>query len=150
MSVSAMAEKLLSLAQADLDLAAIYEQALTRVSEPVIKERLSKYRQEHVSHFQELADCIVDMGVDMPRRCSNPVELVSRELSASGAAADLHGILHFLYGQEMITHRAYQEAAREELSLKAQALVDTGCSDEKQHVIFLEDALRNPIRGTGM
>lgn len=149
MSDVAMARKLRTLAQAELDTASVYEQALNRVSEPVIKDQLSKYRREHVSHFQKLVECIVDLGGEIPRRQTGPLESVFRELPAAGAEADLQGILRFLHGQETHTHQAYLEASQGELSLKAQALVDNGCSEEKQHLLFLEEALKSRRAGGG-
>jgi hypothetical protein len=135
-----LAQKLASLAQADLDIASSYEEALRQVSEPVINERLTKYRQEHLGRFQELADIVVDMGAEPPYGPSG-TGFVEKNRAFEQAPGNTEGLLRLLYREETAVAQAYREAATWELSLKARALVENGCGGEKNHLLFLKQAM---------
>lgn len=139
-----MAKRLTELAQTDLDTIDAYDQAIRELSEPVIKDRLQSYRSEHAVHFQQLSNLIVDLGANAPARCpSSEKDFDTEEFESRSPGSGDAGILRLLLRNETLASHAYDEAARQDLSLKARFLVDNGRGEEKLHILYLEEALKD-------
>ena len=141
--------KLRGLAQLDADAVGAYDAAVSRVDEPIIRDKLNEFRIDHLRHVQELNAFILQFG-------GEPVELkpdfkgsAMKVATAASSMMGTHAALAAMLGNEEFTNRAYEHALRFEWSPEVRTLVEKNREDERRHVAWIQDALRNRLWGTG-
>ena len=141
--------KLRSLAQLDADAVGAYDAAIRRVDEPLIREKLNEFRIDHLRHLQDLNVFILQLG-------GEPVELkpdlkgsAMKMATAASSLMGTHAALAAMLGNEEFTNRAYEYALRFEWSAEVRTLVEKNREDERRHVAWIQDALRDRLWGMG-
>jgi rubrerythrin len=141
--------KLRSLAQLDADAVGAYDAAISRVGEPLIREKLNEFRIDHVRHLQDLNAFIQQFG-------GEPVELkpdlkgaAMKMATAASSMMGTHAALAAMLGNEEFSNRAYEYALRFEWSPEVRTLVEKNREDERRHLAWIQDALKDRLWGTG-
>ena len=142
-------QKLRSLAQLDADAVGAYDAAISRVGEPLIREKLNEFRIDHVRHLQDLNTLIQQFG-------GEPVELkpdfkgsAMKVATAASSMMGTHAALAAMLGNEEFSNRAYEYALRFEWSAEVRTLVEKNRQDERRHLAWIQDALKDKLWGTG-
>jgi rubrerythrin len=142
-------QKLRSLAQLDADAVGAYDAAISRVGEPLIREKLNEFRIDHVRHLQDLNVFIQQFG-------GQPVELkpdfkgaAMKAATAASSMMGTHAALAAMLGNEEFSNRAYEYALRFEWSPEVRTLVEKNREDERRHLAWIQDALKDKLWGTG-
>jgi rubrerythrin len=141
-------EKLRSLAQMDVDAVGAYDAAIARVKEPLVRERLSEFRVDHVRHVQDLNALIHQFG-------GEPVELrpdlkgaAMKGLTAMTSMMGTEAALVAMLGNEEFTNRAYELALSFEWSPEVRTLIEKNRRDEERHITWIKEAVR--VRAWGV
>jgi rubrerythrin len=134
--------KLRSLAQLDVDAVGAYDAAISRVNEPLVRERLNDFRVDHVRHVQDLNALIQRFG-------GEPVELkpdlkgtAMKSLTAVTSMMGTEAALVAMLGNEEFTNRAYEMALQFDWSPDVRGLIQKNREDEYRHVTWIRDAVR--------
>lgn len=134
--------KLRSLAQLDADAVGAYDAAISRVSEPLVRERLNDFRVDHVRHVQDLNALIQRFG-------GEPVELkpdlkgaAMKGLTAVTSMMGTEAALVAMLGNEEFSNRAYELALQFDWNPEIRSLIQKNRQDEYRHVTWIRDAVR--------
>jgi uncharacterized protein (TIGR02284 family) len=134
--------KLRSLAQLDADAVGAYDAAISRVAEPLVRERLNDFRVDHVRHVQ-------DLNAHLQRLGGQPVELkpdlkgaAMKGLTAVTSLMGTEAALVAMLGNEEFSNRAYDLALQFDWSPEVRALIQRHREDEYRHVMWVRDAVR--------
>ncbi|MCP3103101.1 ferritin-like domain-containing protein [Myxococcus sp. K15C18031901] len=142
-----MAEKsevarLRSLAQLDADAVGAYDTALARIPEPLVRERLTSFRADHLRHVQVL-------NAHIHARGGEPVALrpdlrgaAMKGLTAMSSMMGTEAALVAMLGNEEFSNRAYDLALRFEWGAELRALIERHREDERRHVLWIREAVR--------
>ncbi len=136
-------EKLRSLAQLDVDAIGTYDAALKRIDVPVLKERLTEFRGDHVRHVQELNDLIAKLGGE---RVEEKADLKGTILKGFTAATSMMGneaALLAMVGNEELTTNTYKAALKFEWNDQERSLITRNYNDEQRHLAWIKEAARN-------
>lgn len=146
-------EKLRSLAQMDVDAVGAYDAAIARVKEPLVRERLSGFRVDHVRHVQDLNAFIHRFG-------GEPVELrpdlkgaAMKGLTAMTSMMGTEAALVAMLGNEEFTNRSYELALGFEWSPEVRTLIEKNRRDEERHITWIKSAVRERtwrVEGAGI
>ncbi|QSQ20246.1 DUF2383 domain-containing protein [Pyxidicoccus parkwayensis] len=143
MAENSAVAKLRSLAQLDADAVGAYDAALSRIPEPLVRERLNAYRIDHTRHVQDLNALIIQFG-------GEPVDLrpdlkgaAMKSLTAMTSMMGTEAALVAMMGNEEYTNRAYELALRFEWPAEVRALIEKHREDERRHVIWIREAVRS-------
>jgi hypothetical protein len=134
--------KLRSLAQLDVDAVGAYDAAISRVMEPLVRERLNDFRVDHVRHVQDLNAFIQRFG-------GEPVELkpdlkgvAMKGMTAVTSMMGTEAALVAMLGNEEFTNRAYELALQFDWSDEVRTLIQKNREDEYRHLTWIRDAVR--------
>jgi len=135
--------RLISLAHMDADAVGAYEAAIQRVSEPLVQDKLSEFRIDHVRHVQDLNVFIQKFG-------GEPVVLevdwkgkILRGVTALTSRIGTEGALLAMLGNEEFTNRAYDLVLQLDWTAEIRQLVEKNRRDERRHLAWVKDALRH-------
>jgi hypothetical protein len=135
-------DKLRSLAQLDVDAVGAYDAAISRIKEPLVRERLNEFRVDHVRHVQELNAFILRYG-------GEPVELrpdlkgaAMKSLTAMTSMMGTEAALVAMLGNEEFTNRAYALALNFQWPPEVRGLIQKNRRDEERHGTWIREAVR--------
>jgi len=141
--------KLRSLAQLDADAIGAYDAAISRVDEPIIREKLNEFRIDHLRHLQELNAFILQFGGEQVPLKPGFKGSAMKMATAASSMMGTHAALAAMLGNEEFTNRAYEYALRFEWSEEVRTLVEKNREDERRHLAWIQDALRDRLWGLG-
>ena len=141
--------KLRSLAQLDADANGAYDAAISRVDEPIIREKLNEFRIDHLRHLQELNAFILQFGGEQVPLKPGLKGSAMKMATAASSMMGTHAALAAMLGNEEFTNRAYEYALRFEWSAEVRTLVERNREDERRHLAWIQDALRDRLWGLG-
>ncbi len=136
-------EKLSSLMKLDYDAAQAYESSIERIDDPLIRERIQAYHDDHLRHVDNISEIIISLGGTPPERSTG-----IRGLFLSGAAA-LQGItgtggaLKALQTGEKITNKSYNDAVHQDFPLDIKTVLEKNFRDEQRHIEYINTTLEN-------
>ncbi|MCI0673775.1 MAG: ferritin-like domain-containing protein, partial [Myxococcaceae bacterium] len=119
-----------------------YRAALRHVEELHIRVRLSELQSQHRRHVQELVGAVGSLGGRRPRLAVNELavsEAPSPALAPMGTASTLRALL----GEERLGCARYLEALSEPWPQEVRALLESHLAEEKDHLTFIEEAIRD-------
>ena len=134
--------KLRALAQVDVDAIAAYDVAISRVSEPLVRERLEQFRRDHVRHVRELDALVQRLGAGPLALRPDLRGAAMRGLTALGGMMGTEATLLAMLGNEEVSNRAYALALALEWDVETRLLIRRHRADEERHGTWVRDALR--------
>jgi rubrerythrin len=141
--------KLRSLAQLDADAVGAYDAAISRVEEPLIREKLNEFRIDHVRHLQDLNTFIQQFGGEPVQLKPDLKGAAMKMATAASSMMGTHAALAAMLGNEEFSNRAYQYALRFEWSAEVVGLIQKNREDERRHLAWIQDAIKSRLWGTG-
>jgi uncharacterized protein (TIGR02284 family) len=136
--ISAMA----NLAQLDIDAVHAYDQALKEIDDPIIKERLLHFQEEHRNHIRGLAEHIAELGGQPPESSQDFKGYVIEAFTAIRSFTGLKGALKAMKITEDITNRYYGEVVSWQAPDDVKELLRTYFSEEKIHLDYITSNLQ--------
>ena len=104
-----LTEALSNLVQLDIDAVYAYDQALKEIDDPVIKDRLLKFQDDHRNHISGLSKQIEALGGQPPEYSQDIKGYVIEAFAAIRSFTGLKGALAAMKTIEEITNRYYGE-----------------------------------------
>ncbi len=135
-------ERLSSLIQLDIDAVHAYEQALQQIDDSAVHARIAAFRDDHQQHVQELSAHVVSLGGEPPRFSPDFKGFIIQGFTALRSMTGTRGALNAMEGNEKLTNGKYEEALAWDVSPEAAALVRKNFVDERRHLVYIKDALR--------
>jgi len=135
--------KLRSLCQLDVDAIGTYDAALARIDVPLLKEKLTEFRADHVRHVSALNDMLVKLG---SQTVSDKADLKGAVLEGFTSITSRLGneaALMAMVGNEELTTRTYHSALQMQWSADERELIERHYADERRHLDWIKEAARN-------
>ncbi len=135
--------KLRSLAQLDIDAIGTYDAALKRVDIPILREKLTEFRADHVRHVQSLNALIASLGGE---RVQEKPDIKGVVLTGFTMATSMMGntaALLAMVGNEELTNRTYQAALKTEWTPEERILIESHFADEQRHLQWIMSAAKS-------
>lgn len=140
-----MIEKVISLIQLDIDAIHAYEQAMRHISQPIIRDQIAEFRNDHHRHFRELSALVQGMGGEAPEYSPDFRGFLIQGFTALRSATGTEGAINAMETNEKLTNKTYEEATSWDLSIEAKVIVERNLSDERRHLSYIQRSLRDRI-----
>lgn len=135
-------EALSNLVQLDIDAVHAYDQALKEIDDPIIKDRLLKFQDDHRNHTSGLSKEIVNLGGNPPEQSQDFKGYVIEAFTAIRSFTGLKGALKAMKTMEEITNRHYGEVVSWEAPSEVKKLLRMYFSEEKIHLDYISSNLQ--------
>jgi rubrerythrin len=130
-----------SLMQLDLDAVHAYDQAIKRIDEEDIRERITAFRHDHERHVEDLEQAIRGLGGEPPERSRGVKGFFLEGFTAAMGVAGSKAALRAMRTNEKLTNKKYEEALGEQLPDDVRQLVEKNREDERRHLQYIEATL---------
>ncbi|MEJ2032119.1 MAG: DUF2383 domain-containing protein [Deltaproteobacteria bacterium] len=131
------------LAQLDIDAWHAYAQAIDQINESEIRERLRIFQEDHYNHILNLSDRVSEFGSEPPEFSMDFIGYVIEGFAAIHSMSGTRGALKAMHSNEQIVNEKYAEVLKKELPTDILSLIEMNYSDEKRHLAYLEEQLKN-------
>lgn len=140
-----MVKKIKSLIQLDVDAVHAYQQAIEKIEVPLIREQLTRFKEDHERHVRELSERLTAMGEEPPRPAPDLKGYLIEGFTALRSMTGTEGALKAMRTNEQLTNRRYEEARRMNAPADLHALLEANYEDERRHLAYVEQALRDRL-----
>ena len=131
-----------NLVQLDIDAVHAYDQVLKEIDDPIIKDRLLKFQDEHRKHIGGLSKHIEDLGGHPPKPSQDFKGYVIEAFAAIRSFTGLKGALKAMKITEDISNRYYGEVVSWEAPSEVKEVLRTYFSEEKIHLDYITSNLQ--------
>ena len=142
MNENNLIEALSNLVQLDIDAVHAYDQALKEIDDPVIKDRLLKFQDDHRNHISGLSTQIEKLGGQPPEYSKDIKGYVIEAFAAIRSFTGLKGALAAMKTTEEITNRYYGEVVSWQTPSAVKEVMRTYFSEEKVHLDYITSNLK--------
>lgn len=135
------ARTLKELVKLDYDAIEAYDAAIERLEDPVTKEELARFRQDHVRHTENLGQLLGRMNEEVPDGPDMKRLLTEGKVYIANLGGD-KAILRAMQANEKVTNEAYEKAL--EANGFDAAIRDTlmaNLDDERRHKAWIESRI---------
>lgn len=131
-----------SLYQLDVDAIHAYNQAIDKIENIELRDRLTEYRDDHEAHLGKLEGLITQRGGDIPSRDKDLKGHLIEGMTSLRSSMGDEQAMKAMRQNEVITNKKYK-AAVEELRNEPEILevLNRNYADEQKHLSFIEQAL---------
>jgi uncharacterized protein (TIGR02284 family) len=137
--------KLRDLAQLDIDATSLYEEAINRITVPLIREKLTEFRVDHLRHVQDLSEEIIKLGGRPVENAPDVKGTLLRGFTALTSMMGNQAAVMAMIGNEELTNRSYESALKLDWSPSQRALIEKNYADEKRHLAWLKSASKQKL-----
>lgn len=134
-------QKLMLLARLDVDAIAAYDAAIAKVSEPMVKEKLSEFRVDHQRHVQDLNALITKYGGTAVELTPDFFGLALHGMTAVQSMIGTEGALAAMFGNENLTNATYAIVRKLQWDADDLAVIEKNFADERRHLAWIKMAL---------
>ena len=135
-------EALSNLVQLDIDAVQAYDQALKEIDDPIIRDRLHKFQDDHRNHISGLSKKIEALGGQPPKYSQDIKGYVIEAFAAIRSFTGLKGALAAMKTIEEITNRYYGEVVSWDAPSAVKEALRTSFSEEKVHLDYITSNLQ--------
>jgi rubrerythrin len=135
--------KLRSLCQLDVDAIGTYDAALARIDVPLLKEKLTEFRADHVRHVSALNDMLVKLGSQAMSEKADLKGAVLKGFTSITSRFGNEAALMAMVGNEELTTRTYHAALEMQWSADERELIERHYADEQRHLEWIKQAAKN-------
>ena len=131
-----------NLVQLDIDAVTAYDQAIKEIDDPIIRERLLNFQDDHRKHISGLSEEIRKLGKQPPEGSMDFKGYVIEAFAAIRSFTGLKGALKSMRTTEEITNRYYSEVVSWEAPDTVKELLRSYFSEEKIHLDYITANLK--------
>lgn len=131
-----------SLIQVDIDAVHAYEQALSSIDEPLIKERMLSFQEDHLRHIEELSREVRNLGGTPTEYSKDFKGYLIEGFTSLRSITGMDGALKAMEQNEVLTNKKYGNALDWDIPPPAKGLIEKGATDEQMHLQFIRDTLK--------
>ncbi|GEM_PF-5936438 len=133
--------KLRKLADLDADAVTLYEQALQKIGDPSVHDKLEEFREDHKRHAHELRSMLNDDTHELPNY-GGPSSVLSASHPALRSTHTMEGSLRVLKVAESVVKDAYTEALWADLPRQIRWTIERGYEDAQRRWRYVTQALQ--------
>lgn len=130
------------LIQLDTDATYAYEEAIDSVDEGIVRDNLSSFKQDHERHIAELSEFLRNNGEEPPKVSKDFKGFVIEGFTKARSSTGTEGALKAMQSNEKITNKKYEDALNKDLPPELRQIVQRNREDERRHLEYIEQALR--------
>lgn len=142
MNATNLIKAMSNLVQVDIDAIHAYDQAIKEIDDPIIRERLLEFQENHRNHIKGLSEQIELLGGQPPDRTKGFKGYVIKAFTAIRSFTGLKGALAAMKTTEEISNQYYGEVVSREAPAKLKAMLRTFFSEEKIHLEYINGNLQ--------
>ena len=146
MERSHIIELLNDLIQLDVDAVEAYSHAIKHMEYPDIRRRLVDFQDDHNNHVRDLSAMVKQLDGNPLKPTPDLRGYLLEGFTALKSLTGTKGAMEAMLTNEKITNRRYEEAAALDLPEDVMKLVKNNWSQEKRHLMFIEEVLTIPRR----
>ncbi len=135
-------EAMVNLVQLDIDAVHAYNHAIKEVDDPIIRDRLLEFQEDHRKHISVLSNHIKDLGGNPPEQSKDFKGYVIDAFAAIRSFTGLKGALKAMKITEEITNRYYGEVVSWKAPSAVKESLRTYFSEEKIHLEYIVSNLK--------
>jgi rubrerythrin len=135
-------DKIKDLAQLDIDAYHAYGEAIEKIEEVAIRERLLVFQEDHHTHYLNLSEKLTELGATAPEFSKDFKGYLLEGFTSIRSLSGTKGALKAMQSNEQTTNKRYREALEFETPLDIRNLLEMHYSDEKRHLAYVEEALK--------
>jgi rubrerythrin len=134
--------KLRSLCQLDIDAIGTYDAVLARVHVPMLKEKLTEFRADHVRHVSALNELLMKLGAQVVSDKPDLKGSVLKGFTAITSRLGNEAALVAMVGNEELTSRTYHAALQMNWATDERVLIERHYADERRHLEWIRKAAK--------
>lgn len=134
-------DNLEKLIQLDVDATHAYDQAIKKVNEPVIKDKLIQFQADHRKHIDLLSAKMLELGGTPPELTSDFKGFLISGFTALRSLTGSRGALEAMETNERLTTSRYEEASKLDFPVDISAIVRANYADEQRHLSFIREVI---------
>jgi uncharacterized protein (TIGR02284 family) len=131
-----------NLIQLDIDAVHAYHQAIKEIDDPIIRNRLLKFQEDHRNHVSVLSKQITDLGGQPPEQSKDFKGYVIEAFAAIRSFTGMKGALSAIRVTEEIANRYYGEVVSKEAPSEIKESLREYFSEEKVHLDYITSNLQ--------
>ena len=135
-----------TLAQLDVDAYHAYAQAIEKISQPTIRERILSFQGDHERHVTELNTLISGLGGEPEKFARDFKGYLIEGFTSLRSITGTQGALAAMQTNEKMTNRRYQQACDLDLPATVMEAVRKNRGDERVHLQYIEEQLDLLVR----
>ncbi len=136
-------KKFNTLIQLDIDAVHAYGQALSSVEEPVLKERLAAFQEDHQRHIRELSEEVRKLGGTPEEYSKDFKGHLIEGFTSLRSITGTDGALKAMEQNEVLTNKKYSDACNWDLPVSVKPLIEKAAADEEMHLQFIRETLKS-------
>jgi rubrerythrin len=134
-------ELLANLIKLDYDAIEAYDAAIERVEDPTYKDALAEFRDDHVTHTNNLSELLLSLGETPPEGADAKSILTEGKVKLATLGGD-KAILRAMLSNEGDTNTAYERATVNQAATpEVLEILELNYADEQNHKRWLEGAI---------
>jgi uncharacterized protein (TIGR02284 family) len=131
-----------NLVQLDIDAVHAYNQAIKEIDDPIMRDRLLKFQEDHRNHVSVLSKQITDLGGQPPEQSKDFKGYVIEAFAVIRSFTGMKGALNAVKLAEEITNRYYGEVVSWEAPSEVKEVLRKYFSEEKIHLDYIQSNLQ--------
>ncbi len=142
MNEKELIEAMVNLVQLDIDAVHAYNQAVKEIEDPIIRDRLLTFQEDHRKHIAGLSKHIEALGGQPPEPSQDFKGYVIEAFTAIRSYTGLTGALKAMKTTEEITNRHYGEVVSWQAPPAIKESLRAYFSEEKIHLEYIDSNLQ--------
>ncbi|MCO4755477.1 MAG: DUF892 family protein [Bacteriovoracaceae bacterium] len=138
-------KRLTSLHQLDVDAIHAYDEAIKRMENTHVKQKLQEYKHDHEMHLDNLEELIISKGGERPNRKRDMKGMLLEGMTLLRSSMGDEQALKAMKQNEELTNKKYLEALQEFSSdPDCMKVLEHNYADERKHLTFIKETLDYP------
>jgi uncharacterized protein (TIGR02284 family) len=130
------------LIQLDVDASYAYSEAIKKIKEKDIQQKLIDFLQDHERHIKELSSLLKELGGDPIKPTRDFKGFVIEGMTALQSLMGTKGALKAMLTNEKITNKKYADALEHKgFTQESRKLIQGNFNDEKRHLEYIKEKL---------
>ncbi len=136
-----IAKKLSLLIQLDNDAVYSYDQVIKEVTDPLIRDQLNIFRNDHIRHIDELSSIMVSLGETPVKRLPDFKGFLTPGFMTLLNLTGTDGALRGLEANEKVARDIYSDARSWYMPPEIKEIIEKNARDEHTHVRYIQERL---------
>jgi uncharacterized protein (TIGR02284 family) len=138
-------DKLVSLAQLDIDATHAYTSAIDRIDLMDVKQQLTLFRGDHERHISNLSPMIEQLGGQAPTRSPDLKGFFIQGMTAVRSMFGNEAALKAMKGNEELTNKKYSEALELDFPVDIKNVIQGNLDDERRHLEYVNRCISEKV-----